>query len=93
MRSEPWTFAQYAEEVAIYRSAIEAAAPGIPLLGPDVSGSAAFESWGPGEAVDEHPAVLETVHASLREILGELETSGRPGTPGLQGELGGGQRK
>jgi|HubBroStandDraft_3_1064219.scaffolds.fasta_scaffold15734_3 hypothetical protein len=41
--------------------------------------------------LDEHPAVLEAVHASLREILGELETSGRPGTPGQQGELGGGQ--
>jgi hypothetical protein len=43
--------------------------------------------------LDEHPAVLEGVHDRLREILGELETSGRPGMPGLQGELGGGQRK
>lgn len=65
MRAEPWTFVQYAEEVAVYRSAIEAAAPGIPLLGPDVSGSAAFESWGPGEAVDERPALLTGHHYPL----------------------------
>ena len=34
MRSEPWEFSQYANEVAAYRGAIEAAAPGIPLYGP-----------------------------------------------------------
>ncbi len=65
MRAEPWTFAQYAEQVASYRSAIELAAPGIPLLGPDVSGSAAFEVWGPGEAVDEQPALLTGHHYPL----------------------------
>ncbi|HTA36803.1 MAG TPA: hypothetical protein VK761_08825, partial [Solirubrobacteraceae bacterium] len=56
MRTEPWTFTQYAEQVAAYRSAIEAVAPGIPLLGPDVSGSSTFGTWGPGEAVAEQPA-------------------------------------
>ena len=65
MRGEPWTFVQYAEEVAQYRAAIEAAAPGIPLLGPDVSGSAAFETWGPGEAVDERPLLLTGHHYPL----------------------------
>ncbi len=64
-RPEPWTFARYAEEVATYRGAIEAAAPGIPLLGPDVSGSAAFETWGPGEAVDERPVMLTGHHYPL----------------------------
>ncbi len=65
MRSEPWTFTQYAEQVATYRSAIEAAAPGIPLLGPDVSGSVAFETWGAGEAVAERPVVLTGHHYPL----------------------------
>jgi hypothetical protein len=65
MRPEPWTFAQYAEQVEVYRSAIEAAAPGIPLLGPDVSGSAAFETWGPGEAVRERPLLLTGHHYPL----------------------------
>jgi hypothetical protein len=65
MRSEPWTFVQYAEQIAIYREEIEAAAPGIALYGPDVSGSSAFEAWGAGEAVDEHPAVLTGHHYPL----------------------------
>ena len=65
MRVEPWDFAHYASEVAAYRGAIEAAAPGIPLYGPDVSGSSAFESWGPGEAVVEQPAMLTGHHYPL----------------------------
>lgn len=65
MREEPWTFAQYAEQVAAYRAAIAAAAPGIPLIGPDVSGSAAFEAWGPAEAVTERPALLTGHHYPL----------------------------
>jgi hypothetical protein len=43
--------------------------------------------------LDDHPAVLEGVHDSLREILGELDAPGRPGTPGQQGALGGGPRR
>jgi hypothetical protein len=65
MRAEPWSFAQYAEEAAAYRSAIEAAAPGIPLLGPDVSGSSAFETWGPAEVVEEQPTLLTGHHYPL----------------------------
>jgi hypothetical protein len=65
MRSEPWGFAPYAEETAVYRGAIEAAAPGIPVYGPDVSGSSAFETWGPGEAVAEQPALLTGHHYPL----------------------------
>ena len=64
-RSEPWEFPQYASEAAVYRAAIEAAAPGIPLYGPDVSGSSAFERWGPGEAVTEQPAMLTGHHYPL----------------------------
>ena len=48
-----------------YRNAIEAAAPGIPLEGPDVSGSSAFEGWGIGEAVDQQPAMLTGHHYPL----------------------------
>jgi hypothetical protein len=65
LRSEPWTFVQYDEQVAAYRSAIEAAAPGIALAGPDVSGSSAFESWGVGEVVDQTPALLTGHHYPL----------------------------
>ncbi|HEY2216137.1 MAG TPA: hypothetical protein VGH21_01495, partial [Solirubrobacteraceae bacterium] len=65
MRAEPWSFAQYSEQISEYRASIEAAAPGVPLWGPDVSGSSAFETWGPGEVVDEHPAMLTGHHYPL----------------------------
>jgi hypothetical protein len=65
MRAEPWGFSPYAEEIAAYRAAIDAAAPGIPLYGPDVSGSSAFEAWGSQEAVVEQPALLTGHHYPL----------------------------
>jgi hypothetical protein len=65
LREEPWTFVQYDSEVAAYRAAIEAAAPGIPLAGPDVSGSSAFETWGVGEVVDQPPRLLTGHHYPL----------------------------
>jgi hypothetical protein len=64
-RSEPWTFVQYEAEIAAYRGAIEAAAPGIPVAGPDVSGSGAFETWGLGEVVNERPTLLTGHHYPL----------------------------
>jgi hypothetical protein len=66
LRPEPWSFVEYSAQVAAYRSAIEAAAPGIPLAGPDVTGSGAFESWGLGEAIDQRPALLTGHHYPLR---------------------------
>lgn len=65
LRSEPWTPVQYDEQIAAYRGAIEAAAPGIPLAGPDVSGSSAFEKWGPVEVVNQSPALLTGHHYPL----------------------------
>ena len=65
MREEPWGVAQYDVQVSEYRAAIEAAAPGIALWGPDVSGSSAFETWGPGEIVNERPVMLTGHHYPL----------------------------
>jgi len=65
LREEPWTVVQYDAEVAAYRSAIEAAAPGIALAGPDVSGAGAFESWGLGEVITQRPAQLTGHHYPL----------------------------
>ncbi len=65
LRSQPWTPVQYNEQVTAYRSAIEAAAPGIALAGPDVSGSSAFERWGPVEVIDQKPALLTGHHYPL----------------------------
>ncbi len=65
LREEPWTFLAYEAQVAAYRAAIEAAAPGIQIAGPDVSGSSAFETWGLGEVINQPPALLTGHHYPL----------------------------
>jgi len=65
LRPRPWTFLQYDEQVSTYRGAIEALAPGVPLAGPDTSGSAAYEKWGLGEAIYQRPALLTGHHYPL----------------------------
>jgi len=65
LRPQPWTPEIYDEQVDAYRSAIEALAPGIPLAGPDTSGSSAYEKWGLSEAIYERPALLTGHHYPL----------------------------
>src|ERR1700689_3554187 len=65
LRQVPWTPEQYDQQVSAYRSAIEALAPGIPLAGPDTSGSSAYEKWGLSEAIYERPAILTGHHYPL----------------------------
>ncbi|HWY89121.1 MAG TPA: hypothetical protein VNY31_00470, partial [Solirubrobacteraceae bacterium] len=65
LRSASWTFSRYDTQVAAYRRAIERAAPGLHLVGPDVSGSHAFVSWGRAEAIHERPALLTGHHYPL----------------------------
>ena len=65
LRPLPWTPEIYDEQVDVYRSAIEALAPGIPLDGPDTSGSSAYEKWGLSEAIYERPALLTGHHYPL----------------------------
>lgn len=65
MREEPWGLEQYNAQLAEYRAGIEAVAPGVPLWGPDVSGSSAFETWGSGEVVDQRPTTLTGHHYPL----------------------------
>ncbi len=48
-----------------YRRAIALLAPGIPLAGPGVSGSAAFKRWGPAEVAAQRPALLTGHHYPL----------------------------
>lgn len=65
MREEPWGLEQYNAQVGEYRAGVEAAAPGVPVWGPDVSGSSAFDTWGPGEVVDQRPVMLTGHHYPL----------------------------
>lgn len=64
-REPPWVAQGYEEQVSIYREAIDAAAPGVPLAGPDVTGSGAFQEWGEEEALAQQPALLTGHHYPL----------------------------
>lgn len=65
LRSAPWTFSRYDTQIAAYRRAIDKTAPGLDLVGPDVSGSHVFTSWGHGAAIRERPALLTGHHYPL----------------------------
>jgi hypothetical protein len=64
-RQLPWIAQGYEEEVTGYREAIEALAPGVPIAGPDVSGSGVFPEWGEEEALAQRPALLTGHHYPL----------------------------
>ena len=64
-RELPWIAQGYEEEVSDYRDAIEALAPGVPIAGPDVSGSGVFSEWGSEEALAQTPVLLTGHHYPL----------------------------
>ena len=64
-RPLPWIAQGYEEDVSIYREAIAKLAPGVPVAGPDVSGSGAFLEWGTAEALSQEPALLTGHHYPL----------------------------
>lgn len=86
LRPLPWIAQGYEEEVGAYREAIAALTPGIPIAGPDVSGSGLFAEWGEEEALAQTPALLTGHHYPLGcaqtpppsiEALLSRETRGR----------------
>jgi hypothetical protein len=64
-RELPWIAQGYEEEVSEYREAIAALTPGVPIAGPDVSGSGIFIEWGEEEALSQRPALLTGHHYPL----------------------------
>jgi hypothetical protein len=64
-RQLPWIAQGYEEEVSSYREAIDALTPGVPIAGPDVSGSGVFPEWGEEEALSQKPALLTGHHYPL----------------------------
>jgi hypothetical protein len=64
-RELPWIAQGYEEEVSSYREAIQALTPGVPIAGPDVSGSGVFSEWGSEEALAQRPALLTGHHYPL----------------------------
>ncbi len=65
LRELPWIAQGYEEEVSNYREAIDALTPGVPIAGPDVSGSGSFSEWGDEEALAQAPALLTGHHYPL----------------------------
>lgn len=64
-RAMPWIAQGYEEQVAQYREAIAALAPGVRLAGPDVSGSGIFPEWGFAEAAAQGTVLLTGHHYPL----------------------------
>ena len=64
-RELPWIAQGYEEQVSAYREAIDALTPGVPVAGPDVSGSGAFSEWGEEEAIAQSPVLLTGHHYPL----------------------------
>jgi hypothetical protein len=64
-RELPWIAQGYEEEVSAYREAIATLTPGIPIAGPDVSGSGVFPEWGEEEALSQRPTMLTGHHYPL----------------------------
>jgi len=65
LRPLPWIAQGYEEEATSYREAIAALTPGVPLAGPDVTGSGVFAEWGEEEALAQQPAMLTGHHYPL----------------------------
>jgi hypothetical protein len=65
LRELPWIAQGYEEEVSGYREAIGALTPGVPIAGPDVSGSGTFSEWGEEEALAQTPVLLTGHHYPL----------------------------
>lgn len=64
-RELPWLAQGYEEEISNYREAIDTLTPGVPIAGPDVSGSGAFGEWGDEEALAQSPVMLTGHHYPL----------------------------
>jgi hypothetical protein len=65
LRTSPWSFADYVTEAAAYRAAIEAAAPGVAIAGPDASSGQSVLLWASEVAAAEHPALLSAHYYPL----------------------------
>jgi hypothetical protein len=76
LRSTPWSFADYLTEVAAYRAAIAAAAPGVPIVGPDASSGGLSVSWVTEAATGEHPALLTEHYYPLTRCQAYAPTLG-----------------
>ena len=64
-RPLPWIAQGYEEQVSQYREVIARLVPGVPLAGPDVSGSGIFPEWGFADGASQAPLMLTGHHYPL----------------------------
>ena len=76
LRNTPWSFADYLTEVAAYRAAIAAAAPGVQIVGPDASSGGLSVTWVNEAATGEHPALLTEHYYPLTRCQAYAPTLG-----------------
>lgn len=76
LRSTPWSFTDYLTEVAAYRTAIAAAAPGVQIVGPDASSGGLSVTWVAEAASGEHPALLTEHYYPLTRCQAYAPTLG-----------------
>ncbi len=65
LRTDPWTYAQYAPQAGAYRAAVQQAVPEIPIEGPDVSSGLSHLDWLRMLAALDPPALLTAHYYSL----------------------------
>jgi hypothetical protein len=83
LRPDGWDFATYSRQVAAYRAAIEAAAPGTPIAGPDPATGTDGLLWLRAAARTLHPALL-TDHYYPLSSCGYKPTVGELLSPNLR---------
>ncbi len=81
LRARGWDFAAYGAQADAYRVAIAAAAPGVPIAGPDPSSGVAGLAWLRAAARALHPALLTDHYYPLsscgyRPSISELLSAG-----------------
>ncbi len=65
LRSDPWTYAQYAPQAGAYQAAVQQAVPELPIEGPDVSSGRGHLPWLGMLASLDPPALLTAHYYSL----------------------------
>ncbi len=65
LRTDPWTYAQYATEVAAYKAAVQQAVPELPVEGPDSSSGRRHLPWLQMLAASDPPALITAHYYSL----------------------------
>jgi hypothetical protein len=85
LRSMPWTYPSFLAQVDEYRTAIETAAPDVPLAGPDAATGQRGMNWLSYFSADERPSLLTSHYYPLSSCAGYLPLLQDILSPGIHG--------